>query len=115
MGGVNFSNNAGTGFVRADGFQTSDGVTTPKVAINTTLTIDPPSLTTGAFAESDFALPGVALGDSIELYPPYDMQGIMYQASVQAANNITVAFSSCNTGTVDLASGSWGVVVKRRA
>lgn len=114
MSGTNFSNALGTGIVTADGFKTGAGVTAPKVILSTTLTIDPPSLTTGAFAESDFALNGVALGDSIELYPPYDTQGIMYQASVQAANNITVAFSSCNVGTVDLASGSWGVVVKRR-
>jgi hypothetical protein len=108
------STSGGDGIVKADEFQTGAGVSAPKVTLSTTLTINPPSLTTGAFAESDFALPGVQLGDAIELYPPYDTQGIMYQASVQAADNITVKFSSCNTGTVDLASGSWGVVAKRR-
>lgn len=110
-----YSNSLGTGVVQADVFKSGSGVASPKIILSTTLTIDPPSLTTGAFAESDFALTGVALGDSIELYPPYDTQGIMYQASVQATNNITVSFSSCNVGTVDLASGTWGVVVKRRA
>lgn len=117
MPGVDFrgtAGNVGTGVVIADGFQTASGVSAPRTVVSTTLTINPPSLTTGAFAESDIALTGVLLGDTIELYPPYDTQGIMYQASPQATDNITVMFTSCTTSTVDLASGTWGVVVKRR-
>jgi hypothetical protein len=112
--GADFRSNKGKGVVIADGFQTSSGVSEPRTVINTTITFNPPSLTTGAFAEADIAVTGVALGDSIELYPPYDMQGIMYQAAPQAADNITIALTSCSTSTVDLASGTWGVVVKRR-
>lgn len=117
MPGADFrgtAGNAGLGIVRADGFQTSSGVTSPRTVINTTITFNPPSLNTGAYAEADIAVTGVLLGDSIDLYPPYDTQGIMYQASPQAADNITIALTSCNVGTVDLASGTWGVVVKRR-
>jgi len=98
----------------ADGFQSEAGVTAPKVILSGTITIDPPSLTTGAFAEGDLTLTGVALGDKVDLYPPYDTQGIIYQASVQSADKITVAWTSCNTGTVDLASGTWGYSVTRR-
>jgi hypothetical protein len=116
--GVDFrgqGNNAGNGIVVADGFQTGAGITAPKVVVNTTITFDPPSLTTGSFAVSS-AIPvtGVALGDAVDLYPPYDTQGIMYQASASSAGNIKINLTSCAAGTVDLASGSWGVVVRRR-
>jgi hypothetical protein len=105
----------GDGIVIADEFQTTSGVTTPKVVLSGTVTINPPSLTTGAFAEGDITITGAALGDKIDLYPPYDTQGIIYQASVASANTVTVSWSSCNAGTIDLASGTWGYTVTRRA
>lgn len=111
--GVNFSNAQGTGIVTADGFKVGS-VAVPIVVQSGTITIDPPSLATGAFAEGDLDLVGVELGDRVDLYPPYDTQGIMYQASVQADDKITVAWTSCNTNTIDLASGSWGYTVTRR-
>lgn len=112
--GVNFKNSQGTGVVKADGFQTSDGVEAPKVVLSGTVAIDPPALTTGAFAEGDLPLPGVSLGDKVDLYPPYDVQGIIFQASPSAANTITVSWSSCSLSTIDLASGTWGYTVTRR-
>jgi hypothetical protein len=105
----------GDGIFKATAFQTGAGVSAPLVVVSTTITFDPPSLTTGAFAESsDIVITGVALGDIVELYPPYDTQGIMYQASPASAGNITISLTSCASGTVDLSSGTWGVVVKRR-
>ena len=118
MPGVDFrgtAGNVGSGIVIADGFQTTSGVTSPKVIATGTVTFDPPSLATGAFAvSSGITVTGAALGDAVDLYPPYDTQGIMYQASVSAANTIKISLTSAAAGTVDLASGSWGVVVKRR-
>jgi hypothetical protein len=112
---TDFRNSGGTGVVVADGFQTSSGVSAPKVVLSGAITFDPPSLTTGAFAvSSGIAITGVALGDSIDLYAPYDTQGIMYQASPSAADTIKISLTSAAAGTVDLASGTWGVVVKRR-
>lgn len=110
------STSGGDGIVVADAFQTTSGVSTPLVVASGTITFDPPSLTTGAFAVSS-AIPvtGVALGDVIELYPPYDAQGIMYQASPSSAGNIKISLTSAAAGTVDLASGTWGYVVKRRS
>lgn len=108
-------NNAGNGIVYADAFQTVSGISAPKVVLSGTTTFDPPSLTTGAFAlSSAIPITGIALGDSIDLYPPYDTQGIMYQASPSSAGNMKIALTSAASGTVDLASGSWGYVVKRR-
>lgn len=105
----------GDGIVKADVYQTAAGVSAPKVVVSTTITFDPPSLATGAFAESsDIAITGVALGDMVKLYPPYDTQGIMYQASPASSGNITISLNSCAAGTVDLDSGTWGVVVERR-
>jgi hypothetical protein len=110
-----YRNNSGTGIVKADGFQTN-GVTTPKVVLSGTITFNPPSLTTGAFAVSNaIAITGIALGDAIELFAPYDTQGIMHQATPSSAGNMKIALTSCAAGTVDLAEGTWGYVVKRRA
>lgn len=107
--------NAGNGTILADGFQTTSGVTSAKTVVNTTITFDPPSLTTGAIAVSTgITVTGAAVGDHIELYPPYDTQGVAPQAQVSLANTIVISLHNRAAGTVDLASGSWGVVVKRR-
>jgi hypothetical protein len=112
---TSFKNADGTGIVIADGFSTgTESTPFPKVAVSTAVTFNPPSLATGAFAEADVTVTGAVLGDSIQLFPPYDTQGIIYQGSVASANTVTIALTSCNSGTVDLASGSWGVVVWRR-
>ncbi len=107
--------NAGNGIVLADKFQTSAGVSAPTTVVSTTITLDPPSLTTGAIAVSTgITVTGCALGDAIDLFPPYDMQGIAAEAHVSAANTIVVSFHNRSAGTVDLVSGTWGVTVKRR-
>lgn len=112
--GLDITSNNGKGVLRADSVVIGGSAKVPAVVLSGTITFNPVSLTTGAFAESDVTITGVALGDSITLYPPYDTQGIIYQASVQAANNVTIALTSCNASTVDLASGTWGYVVTRR-
>lgn len=107
--------NAGNGIVYADGFAGPSGVTGPKTIVNSTITFDPPSLATAAIAiSSGITVTGTALGDHIELYPPYDTQGIAVQAQTSAANTIVISLHNRSAGTVDLASGTWGVVVKRR-
>lgn len=118
MPGVDFRGTAGEegqGIVTADGFQTTDGVSAPKVVISTTTTFDPPSLATvtGALS-SGITVTGAALGDSVELYPPIDMQGILFQGFVSAADTIKITLFNTTAGTIDLASGTWGIVVKRR-
>lgn len=105
----------GDGIVKADVFQTGAGVSSPKTVLSGTITFDPPSLTTGAFAvSSGITITGVALGDAIELFPPYDTQAIMFQGSPSATDTIKISLTSCNSGTIDLASGTWGYTVKRR-
>lgn len=108
--------NAGNGILYADGIAIgSGGVAAAKTVVNTTITFDPPSLTTGGFAVSS-AIPvtGVLLGDAVDLFPPYDMQGIAFQASPSSTGNIKISLHNTSAGTLDLASGTWGVVVTRR-
>lgn len=106
--------NAGNGTVYADAFFTGT-VMSPKTVVSTTITFDPPSLATNAIAvSSGITVTGAALGDGVELYPPYDTQGVAVQAQVSAANTIVISLHNRSAVTVDLASGTWGVVVKRR-
>lgn len=107
--------NAGLGIVVADAFQTGAGVSAPLAVVSTTITFDPPSLLTNAIAVSTgITVTGAALGDHVQLYSPYDTQGIDAQAAVSAADTIVINLHNRSAGTVDLASGTWGVVVLRR-
>lgn len=113
--GMDIRTDNGKGIMRADGIQIGGGNKVPAVVLTTNITFDPPSLTTGAFAVSTgITVTGVALGDAVELYPPYDTEGVVYQASPSAANTIKISLFNANTATKDLTSGTWGVVVKRR-
>ena len=119
MPGVDFrgtAGNEGQGIVIADGFQVGGAsVPFPRVVASTTVTFDPPSLATGAFATStEISIAGVQLGDSVELYPPYATQGVIYQATPSSAGKVVINLFNASTATVDLASGTWGVVVNRR-
>lgn len=114
MSETSFKTTAGDGVVVADGFKVGD-VAQPEAVVSTTITFDPPSLLTGGVAvSSGITVTGAALGDLIELYPPYDTQGVAAQAQASAANTIVISIHNRSAGTVDLASGTWGVVVKRR-
>lgn len=79
------------------------------------ITIDPPSLTTGAAGTITGSFIGASVGDGVVLIPPYDMQQIGYSGSVSAADTIEVMFHSANAGTIDLASGTWLAIVFHRA
>lgn len=81
-----------------------------------TATIDPASLATvtGALTAS-ITVPGAALGDRVEVFPPaYDTQGVMYQGSVSAANTVKISFFNPLGTTIDLASGTWTIQVIRK-
>lgn len=108
--------NAGNGILYADAISIgSGGVVAPRTVVNTSVTFDPPSLATvtGALS-SGITVTGAALGDAVELFPPYDTQGVTAYGFVSAANTIKISLFNPTAGTIDLASGSWGVAVKRR-
>lgn len=84
--------------------------------INTTITFDPPSLATvtGALS-SGITITGAALGDRVNLFPPYDMQGVIAYGAVSATDTIKISLFNPTGGTIDLASGTWRVQVVRGA
>lgn len=79
------------------------------------VTIDPPSLATTADGVATGTFPGAAVGDGVITIPPYDMQEIMHSGAVSAADTIEVTFYNGNSGTINLASGTWIVIVLHRA
>ncbi|WP_138752764.1 hypothetical protein [Paenibacillus sinopodophylli] len=80
-----------------------------------TVTVDPASLATVAGAlTAGITVTGAALGDRVELFPPYDMQGVMAFGFVSAANTVKISFFNPLGTTIDLASGSWTIQVIRK-
>ena len=80
------------------------------------VTINPPSIGTGADGSTTCTFPGAAVGDGVFLIPPYDMQEISHNGAVSAADTIEVVFYNSGAGTVDLASSAtWIAVVFHRS
>jgi hypothetical protein len=82
--------------------------------INATTVFDPASLATvtGALS-SGITVTGAALGDIVQVSAPYDLQGIIAQGFVSAANTIKISLFNPTAGTIDLASGTWKIKVLR--
>ncbi|RAV22206.1 hypothetical protein [Paenibacillus contaminans] len=93
----------------------NDGLTLFKeVVANTTATIDPASMATvtGSLS-SGLTVTGAAFGDHVILTAPYDLQGVIASGFVSAANTVKVSFFNPTGGTIDLASGSYKILVVR--
>lgn len=78
------------------------------------LVFDPASLATvtGAIS-SGITVTGAALGDYVLVSAPYDLAGVIAHAYVSAANTVKIALFNATAGTVDLASGTWKVLVMK--
>lgn len=80
--------------------------------LQATATYDPGNLVDGAGETSaGITVTGAALGDTVLVYPPYDLQGITVTGYISAANTIKIRVQNESGSTVDLASGIWRVVV----
>ena len=60
------------------------------------------------------AVTGAALGDSVVVFPPAAMQGLLHSASVPAAGSVALALVNTTPGTVTLGTATWGVQLYRR-
>lgn len=79
------------------------------------VTVDPASLATVTGAvTAGITVTGAAVGDRVEVFPPYDTQGVMVQGFVSAANTVKLSFFNPTGATIDLASGSWTIQVIRK-
>jgi hypothetical protein len=76
-------------------------------------TYNPASLVDGAGATTTIAVGGAQLGDRVEATFSLDLQGILLTAWVSAAGTVSVRFQNETGGTIDLASGTLKVFVRR--
>lgn len=81
---------------------------------STVFTYDPGSLADGVQELADVVVTGSALGDTVIVSPPYDLQGIMLEGYVRVAGTVETLLQNESTATVDLASSAlWRVDVIR--
>jgi hypothetical protein len=122
MNNVNKLTEAGTSYEPTINplFDTA-GVSTSRIRSETAVimgeaTYDPPSLATGAIgAATTVTVTGAALGDFVENVSfSIDTQGVELGARVSAANTVTIIPRNPTAGTIDLASGTLRVQVRRR-
>lgn len=77
---------------------------------------NPASMTnaTGLTSPS-FTVTGAAFGDIVHPIAPYTLAGVTATAYVSAANTVVIRLHNGTGGAVDLASGTWSVMVLRHA
>lgn len=79
---------------------------------NGVITWDPGSLASGSSVTSAaIDVEGAALGDFVEVAPPYDLQGLIATAYVSAPGVARITIANLTGGPIDLASGSFKVKV----
>ena len=78
-------------------------------------TIDPGSLADGAGSTHQITgVTGATLGDWVLVAAPYDLQDITVTAYVQATGVVEIRIQNESTAVVDLASGTWRILVIRK-
>jgi hypothetical protein len=77
-------------------------------------TINPASLADGAGVTQVVAMTGVNLGDFVLVSAPYDLQDVTVTAYVQATDLVEIRIQNESGATVDLASGTWRLIVIKK-
>lgn len=82
------------------------------VSLEGSLVWDPANLIDGAGETSGaITVTGAAIGDSVMVYPPYDMQDCLVYGYVQAANTVEIRIQNESTGARNFGSAIWKVKV----
>lgn len=81
--------------------------------LTSSVTYDPISLTTGSQTSTTVTVNGAVLGDIVDFSFSLDLQLIQATAYVSSANVVTVVLRNGIAGTIDLASGTLTVKVRR--
>lgn len=84
------------------------------IVFNAQATIDPSSLLDGAGETKTATVAGATLGDFVLVAPPYDLQGITVTGWVSANSTVSIRIQNESGGTLDLASGTWRILVIRK-
>src|SRR3972149_4761711 len=79
--------------------------------IQGTATLNPSSLADGVGETLTMTVAGARLGDAVQHCAPYDLQGITVSSYVQSSNLVAIRLQNESGGVVDLASGTWRVLV----
>lgn len=78
-----------------------------------TATFDPGSLNDAAGATTTVAVPGAAPGDFVQVAFTTPLAGVLMTAWVSAVNEVSVRFQNESGTTVDLASGTLQIKVRK--
>lgn len=79
-----------------------------------TLVFDPPNVANGTGATSaNITVTGAAFGDFVSVAAPYSLAGIIATGYVSAPNTVNIRLHNGTGAAVNLASGTWKVVVSR--
>ena len=80
------------------------------------LVFDPPSIANGAGTTSaNITVAGAAFGDYVDVAAPYSLAGITVNGYISAPNTVNIRLHNGTGAAVNLASGTWNVVVYRIA
>lgn len=82
-----------------------------EVFIEGSTTWDPANHATLTQETKTLTVTGAALGDAVEVFPPYDLQGITAVGYVQAADTAAITIFNGTSGAINLGSGAWKVRV----
>lgn len=79
-----------------------------------TAVYDPPNMNNGTGVTSpSVPVAGAAFGDTVEVAAPYSLAGVVATGYVESAGNVRVRLHNSTGGAVNLASGTWTVIVRR--
>lgn len=82
--------------------------------LSNALTWNPGNLADGAGeTSSSITVTGAVLGDTVQVFPPYDLQAILCTGYVSAADTVAIRLQNETGGPIDLANGSWLVRVQK--
>ena len=85
------------------------------VPLSATFTWDPASLANGAGETSTaVVVNGAVIGDIVWLVPPYNTQGLKFWGWVESSGVVRARLENDTGSTIDLASGTWGIRVRRK-
>ena len=80
-----------------------------------TFVFDPANMANGTGVTSaNVTVNGAAFGDFVEVVAPYTLAGIVCTGYVSAANTVNARLHNSTGGAVNLASGTWRVIVRRQ-
>jgi hypothetical protein len=80
--------------------------------IKTSATVNPSSLADAVGETVSVTVPGARFGDFVRVAAPYTLAGITVTAYVSAADQVQIRVQNESGGVLDLASGTWNIVVE---